>query len=62
MTSDVKLSQYFLLIKVNKLTRVHSEKNTQIIEKIISKHHPLCEYRETSTFEHISQNTVFISI
>ena len=51
MTSDVKLSHYFLFIEV-KLRRVP---NIQIIQKTISKHHPLCECRETSTVEYISR-------
>ena len=32
--------------------------NTQIIQKIISKHHPVCECRETSPVDYISLQTV----
>ena len=43
MTSDVKLSLYFLLMKLNRDVFVL---NTQIIQEKISKHHPLCECRK----------------
>ena len=56
MTSDVKLSHYLLLIKVNR------DANSQIIQKTITRHHPVCECRKTSTAEYISLQTVFILI
>ena len=56
MTSDVKLSHYFLLIKViNRDMFLHSNHSENNL-----KHHPLCECRETSTVEYISLHTVFI--
>ena len=58
MTSDIKLSHYFLLIKVKSIRIL----NNQIIQKKISKHHPLCECRKTSTVEYISLQNVFIFI
>ena len=33
--------------------------NTQIIQKTLSKHHPPCEFRKTSTVEYISLQVVF---
>ena len=33
---------------------------TQYIQEKISKHHPLCECRETSRIEYISLQTVFL--
>ena len=36
--------------------------NTQIIQGTISKHHPLCERRKTSTFEYKSLETAFMVI
>ena len=58
MTSFLKLSHYFLR------DVFLADINTQIIQKTISKHHPLCECRETSTVEllQISLQTVFILI
>ena len=53
---DVKLRHYFGLIKV----KYRLAPNTQIIQQTISKHHSLCEYRETSTVEYISLQTVFL--
>ena len=43
MTSDVKLSHYFLLLRIKQ----------RRVQKTISKHHQLCECRETSTAEYI---------
>ena len=59
MTSDINLSPYYLLVKVNKQRRVL---NTQIIKKTISKHHPLCDCRKTTTVEYISLQTVFFVV
>ena len=58
MISDVKWSHYFLLIKVKQRYVL----NFQIIQKTISKHHPLCECRKTSTVGYISLQTVFLLI
>ena len=58
MTYDVKLSHYFLLIKVTWRLVL----NTQISQKTISKRNPFCECRETSTVEYISQQSVIILI
>ena len=45
MTFDAKLPHHFLLIKdINRDVVLH----TQIIQKTISKHHPLCDCKETS--------------
>ena len=58
MTSDVKLSHYFLLIKV----RLRRVLKTEIIPKTISEHHPFCETRKTSTIEYTLLQTVFILV
>ena len=58
MTSEFKLSHYFLLIKV----KWRHVLNTQIIQKTISKHYPPCQYREAYSVEDISLQTVFILI
>ena len=59
MTSDVKLSHCFLLKKVYciKQRRVG---NTQIIQKIISKHRYLCEY--FYGWVHITENYFYFNL
>ena len=43
-------------------SRIEPGSNTQIIQETISKHHPLCEWRKTSTFEYKSLETAFMVI
>ena len=58
MTSEFKLSHYFLLIKV----KWRHVLNTQFIQKTISKHYPLCECSETFTVEYILLQTLYFSL
>ena len=58
MTSEFKLSHYFLLIKV----KWRHVLNTQIIQETISKHYPLCECSETFTVEYILLQSLYFSL